>query len=176
MSKILEVKLVAEAEEYGDLSYLGEYVAKWSPGCIDRFEGEERPWVHEYRYWLWAQEHAREYRWYRKHGWSKQRTFEVVASHKAFDFKRHEAACKGDWCSLWVQAKAKVVLRDNSNGPWQELTSGGCGGVESDAGKHLEDIGAAELDCLRDELAAAGIRPKASDWQDLCERALQEVA
>ena len=177
MARILGVTVRSDVDEGADLSWLGEYSDDWRPGCIDRWQGKSR-WevggdlARQHRFWHWGQDAAEVLAWYREHGWSKQAAAEQVAKQKAEDCARCEAANRGDWYMMGVWAEAEVVLGSGA-GVVQRLQSGGLWGVESDCGRaYLEEVVAKELAGLREELQAAGIRPAADDWAELCASAI----
>jgi hypothetical protein len=71
------------------------------------------------------------------------------------EFKdRAKAYKRGDFAFVWVRAEAEIVV----GGVVQLITSGGCGGVESDAGdEHIHGIAQEEYTDLRKILKTLGV-------------------
>jgi hypothetical protein len=86
-------------------------------------------------------------------------TIEEVRKYVRQDYERMERLNRGDWCFLGIRAEARVQTVSDV---WQEITSGGLWGVESDSDrKYLESVEKDELANLRTELKAIGFSARA---------------
>lgn len=81
------------------------------------------------------------------------------------DYERMQAGSRGDYCYLYIRAEADIILGGkvtSQTGLIQTLTSGGLGGVESDAGDdYMADIEREELGTLRGQLGELGFSKRA---------------
>lgn len=156
--RIEAVILRVTADETGDLSDLGEFVAQWSPGCVDRQKAGT--WSRgEFRYWKPSGNYA---------GISK------AEEHKynRQDWRRAEAAARGDWWFVGVQAEAVVYIA----GVRQVLSSGGLWGIESDSGSaYFEEVAREQVADLRAVCEAVGITAAEFDAADLQEPRYQDA-
>ena len=67
---------------------------------------------------------------------------------------RMDAFEAGDWGYVGVRARALCFLVRNNTGTYFNLDSPGIWGVESDAGRYLQELYAEQIDELKDMLAA----------------------
>jgi len=95
-----------------------------------------------------------------KDGRPKDMTPEDVRKYTRQDYERMEDLNKGEWCFIGIRAEAEYQLA--KDGPFQDLTSGGLWGVESDAGReHIAETEKEELSQLREQLTALGFSRRA---------------
>jgi len=87
---------------------------------------------------------------------------EKIREYVLRDYERMERLNRGDWCYLGMRAEAEILLPSGDASIIQEITSGGLWGVESDSdASYLNEIEAAELSYLREQLRAVGFSTRA---------------
>ena len=134
MKKIVDIKIVQRPDPVDDGSQLGKYTDEWSEHAIDRKErGDWSPG--QFRYFV---------------------PVTIYAEYRDVDYKRAEAFNNSEWSFVGVQAVATI----ETNGLRNRLTSGGLWQVESDSdAAYLAEIGAEQVDELRDVLLELGFTP-----------------
>lgn len=81
-----------------------------------------------------------------------------IRKHCQQDYERMEALKRRDWCFIGVRAHAEIVI----NGVYQDISSGGLWGIESDSDPaYLSDVDGEQLSELRDQLRALGFGTRA---------------
>ena len=103
---------------------------------------------------------SREYNYFRPYAAGEPEGTEDFQTYGKQDFKRMEGLNNGNWYYIDVIAKAEIRT---STGIIQVIRSGGLGGVESDAGECLDEVGKEELESLSQELTAIGFSKRAID-------------
>jgi hypothetical protein len=84
---------------------------------------------------------------------------EDIRKYVRQDYERMESLNHGDWCFIGIRAEARVQVFDDT---WQEITSGGLWGTESDSdADYLKSIEDEQLAELREQLAAIGFSKRA---------------
>lgn len=137
---ILNVYVLIIHDDSPDLSHLGEYTNQPGPDdrTIDRQETGDMG-RGEYRYFVAAM--------------SGEDTGNPESVKQ--DYERMESHNRGEWQMIGMRAHARVQF--TPQGPWNEITSGGLWGIESDSGDdYFREIGQEQLAELRDQLHAAG--------------------
>ena len=89
---------------------------------------------------------------------------EDIRKYVRQDYERMERLNAGDWYFVGVRADAQVSFNIGAGNSWllQDVTSGGCWGIESDSDEeHFESIEKEELSELADQLHAAGFSKRA---------------
>jgi hypothetical protein len=87
-------------------------------------------------------------------------TPEEVRKYTRQDYERMEAGNRGDWNMLGIRAEARVQL--TKDGPWQEISSGGLWGIESDSDQsYIKEVKDEQLHELREQLKALGFASRA---------------
>jgi hypothetical protein len=103
---------------------------------------------------------GRESRYFRPYAGGEPAGTDHYRTNGLQDWKRMEEYERGDWCSLFVQARAEVEVKiaDRDFGVIQTVRSGGVGGCESDAdASDFEGWKTDELADLREQLLALGL-------------------
>lgn len=127
----------------------------WSE-AIDRLDAAERRWLEEIDTYQ-LPERGREYRFFKPYGGGEKPGSEDYQKNGLHDWKRMESLNRGEWCFVGIYAK--LAYQIGKHGVIQTLRSGGLWGIESDSGKeYVEGIGKEELDALKGEAEALGIR------------------
>ncbi|MBO0715713.1 MAG: hypothetical protein J2P55_00050 [Rhizobiales bacterium] len=67
---------------------------------------------------------------------------------------RMDAWKRGDWGYVGVRARAKCLIVVNRVGTYVNIDSGGCWGIESDAGDYLDEVYRDEIAAVKDLIAA----------------------
>lgn len=121
--------------------------------AFDRFEGEDRRYRDEYRYFISETDIEASRAFLVARGESKQVAEEKARSYAKRDYDRAEAFRRGDWG--FMTCHAEVFVKGDTE--YHEITSMYLGGIESDCGdeyrKEVEDERIYEL---RAELKALG--------------------
>lgn len=164
------VRFVWGYDECTDPSYLGEYSSTPGPCAFDR-QARGDMGRNEFRYWNPGPNHLP----HKPASWAHvapadlaavvEKHGSIEAADEAYaeqDYKRHEAAGRGEWCMLHVRAEATIRWPSRAHGGetyrLQPVSSGGVGGIESDCGdSYKPEVEQQELADLKAELAAFGI-------------------
>jgi hypothetical protein len=166
------------ADEYPNLSWLGEYSDKNQDGddikrgSVIRRRVDSR---RECRFFIPGQGSVPEIREdLQARGYSRGVAEEMARAHIRQNFKRMESY--GDsWAMVGVQAEAVIKYRIRpGGGDWrlERLISGGLWGIESDSGEdHFAEVESEELADLREHLQRFGIRMNKKEWAKLTENA-----
>jgi len=91
---------------------------------------------------------------------NKDNTADEIREYVRQDYTRMERLNNGGWCYIGIRAEAEIQL--TKDGPFQEITSGGLWGIESDSNTaHLVSIEMEELADLSTQLHALGFSKRA---------------
>lgn len=86
-------------------------------------------------------------------------TPDEVRKYVRQDYERMEDLNRGGWYFVGVAAEAQIQL--TYFGPFQDISSGGLWGIESDSGDYFKEVEAEQLSELRQQLHALGFSQRA---------------
>lgn len=144
VKKIFRIVVRRIADEYPDISRLGEYSNTPKEGAIDR---EER-----------GDMGRNEMRYFNPGNWDPKHP-----EYALQDYERAEAFNDQSWYMLGIRADAEVGVSWDLGKNWKldELTSGGLWGIESDSEeRYFKEVEGEQLSELKDILKAYGFDGK----------------
>lgn len=136
-----DIKIKRMTDEDPDLSYLGEYSSNPRKNAIDRVARGDAG-RNEFRYCNITM--------------SAEDTGNPDSVEQ--DYQRLEAYNSGEWCTMGIFAECSVII----GGVFQQITSGGLWGIESDSdGEYLASVEAEQIEELLAILAEMGVEVEA---------------
>lgn len=142
-------------DEYADTSFIGEYTDKLEAGVIIRncskfyedCSDEEIEEAYENR------PGRNEYIGFKPYAGGEQVGTKNYKEYGKQDYKRIEQLNKGNFCFIGIKAKANIYFEYKGYNQYQEITSGGLWGIESDSDKsYIEEVEKQELEDLKTQL------------------------
>lgn len=171
-AKLESIEMITEYEEYADTSYYGEHVFKDMSDCIDirKYRHVDRNAAPYFR---------SQYYPHNPENWkhcSKEDIQKVIDEYGSLenadlqyalrDYDRLIDLYNGGWSYKYLRAIAFITLNpdESKHQTSISITSGGCGGIESDAGDdHFKEIYRDEIHDLSYALRSLGFTQEQID-------------
>jgi len=137
-------------DDNADTSWLGKYTDEIEDGVIVRKfnmfyedlsedEQEELP------------ERGREFRCFKPYAGGENVGTKEYKEYGMSDYRRMEGLNNGIWNFIGIKAKADIYFEENGVSQYQEITSGGLWGIESDSDKqYIEECEKEQIEDLKE--------------------------